>query len=83
VHGYWSIDLDILITIAVERLPSMVDQLRNAHDALRPLRNGHAGLGWDGSAGRRTAAQRRWGETHWDNRTREYELGRGNESADT
>jgi uncharacterized protein with HEPN domain len=30
VHGYWSIDLDILLTTAAERLPGMVDQLRNA-----------------------------------------------------
>ena len=34
VHGYWSIDLEVLITTAVERLPAMVDQLRDAHDAL-------------------------------------------------
>jgi uncharacterized protein with HEPN domain len=34
VHGYWSIDLDILITTAAERLPSMVEQLRNAHEEL-------------------------------------------------
>jgi uncharacterized protein with HEPN domain len=34
VHGYWSIDLGILITTAVERLPGMVDQLRNAHQVL-------------------------------------------------
>jgi hypothetical protein len=34
VHGYWSIDLDILITTATERLPGMVDQLRNARQAL-------------------------------------------------
>ena len=34
VHSYWSIDLDILITTATERLPAMVDQLRNAHETL-------------------------------------------------
>ena len=34
VHGYWSIDLDILLTIATVRLPGMVDQLRNARQAL-------------------------------------------------
>lgn len=34
VHGYWSIDLDILITTAVQRLPGMVDQLRVAHQVL-------------------------------------------------
>jgi len=33
-HGYWSIDLEILITTATERLPGMVDQLRSAHQAL-------------------------------------------------
>jgi uncharacterized protein with HEPN domain len=34
VHGSWSIDLDILITTATERLPAMVDDLRNAREAL-------------------------------------------------
>jgi uncharacterized protein with HEPN domain len=34
VHGYWSIDLEILITTAAERLPGLVDQLRNAQQAL-------------------------------------------------
>jgi uncharacterized protein with HEPN domain len=34
VHGYWSIDLDILITTAAERLPAMADQLRSLHRAL-------------------------------------------------
>jgi len=34
VHGYRSIDLGILITTAAERLPGMVDQLRNAYQAL-------------------------------------------------
>jgi hypothetical protein len=28
VHGYWSIDLDILITTASKQLPAMVEQLR-------------------------------------------------------
>ena len=32
VHGYWSIDLEVLITTAAERLPAMVDQLRDAHE---------------------------------------------------
>jgi uncharacterized protein with HEPN domain len=34
VHGYWSIDLDILITTAIEYLPAMVDQLRTVHGTL-------------------------------------------------
>jgi len=34
VHGYWSIDLDILITTAIDSLPVMVDQLRAVHAAL-------------------------------------------------
>ena len=34
MHGYWSIDLGILITTAAEYLPAMVDQLRNVHEAL-------------------------------------------------
>jgi len=34
VHGYWSIDLDILITTANEQLPAMVDQLRALQTAL-------------------------------------------------
>jgi uncharacterized protein with HEPN domain len=34
VHGYWSIDLDILITTAAERLPAMADQLRSLRRAL-------------------------------------------------
>jgi uncharacterized protein with HEPN domain len=34
VHGYWSIDLDILITTATEQLPAMVDQLRALQSVL-------------------------------------------------
>ena len=34
VHGYWSIDLDILITTAAEYLPAMADQLRSLHRSL-------------------------------------------------
>ena len=34
VHGYWSIDLDILITTAAEQLPAMVEQLRNVHEGV-------------------------------------------------
>ena len=34
VHGYWSIDLEILHTTAVEQLPAFVAQLRNALDVL-------------------------------------------------
>ena len=34
MHGYWSIDLDVLLTTAVEQLPEMVGQLRHAHEAL-------------------------------------------------
>ncbi|MGQ0624027.1 MAG: HepT-like ribonuclease domain-containing protein [Sporichthyaceae bacterium] len=30
VHGYWSIDLEILHTTAVDLLPAFVDQLREA-----------------------------------------------------
>lgn len=30
IHGYWSIDLEILHTTAIDLLPSFVDQLRNA-----------------------------------------------------
>ena len=34
VHGYWSIDLGILITTAADHLPTMADQLRSLHRAL-------------------------------------------------
>jgi uncharacterized protein with HEPN domain len=34
VHGYWSIDLDILITTATESLPAVLGQLRTAHAGL-------------------------------------------------
>lgn len=34
VHGYWSIDLEILHTTAVDLLPAFVDQLRSALAAL-------------------------------------------------
>ncbi|MGH3963654.1 MAG: HepT-like ribonuclease domain-containing protein [Pseudonocardiaceae bacterium] len=34
VHGYWSIDLDILHTTAVERLPAFLDALRHVLAAL-------------------------------------------------
>lgn len=30
VHGYWSIDLEVLHTTAVDLLPAFVDQLRQA-----------------------------------------------------
>lgn len=31
IHGYWSIDLEILHTTATDLLPGFVDQLRSAH----------------------------------------------------
>lgn len=34
IHGYWSIDLEILHTTATDLLPGFIDQLRNALDAL-------------------------------------------------
>ena len=34
VHGYWSIDLEILHTTATEQLPDLADQLRGVLDAL-------------------------------------------------
>lgn len=34
VHGYWSIDLEILHTTAVDFLPVFVDQLREVLTAL-------------------------------------------------
>jgi len=34
IHGYWSIDLEILHTTATDLLPGFVDQLRNALIAL-------------------------------------------------
>lgn len=34
VHGYWSIDLAVLHTAAVEQLPGFADQLRAVLDAL-------------------------------------------------
>ena len=34
VHGYWSIDLEILHTAATEQLPDLADQLRGVLDAL-------------------------------------------------
>ncbi|MCU1499312.1 MAG: hypothetical protein JWM47_3265 [Acidimicrobiales bacterium] len=30
VHGYWSVDLEILLTTAVDVLPTFVEQLRGA-----------------------------------------------------
>ncbi|MFP5345954.1 MAG: hypothetical protein ACLGIA_02850 [Actinomycetes bacterium] len=33
MHGYWSIDVDILIATAAEHLPAMVDQLLCVHEA--------------------------------------------------
>ncbi len=30
IHGYWSIDLEILPTTAEDQLPAFVDQLRHA-----------------------------------------------------
>lgn len=37
VHGYWSIDLDVLHTTAIEQLPAFADQLRKALAAIRTL----------------------------------------------
>ena len=34
VHGYWSIDLDILLTTAADRLPALAEQLRALHATL-------------------------------------------------
>ena len=34
VHGYWSIDLEILHTTATEQLPAFASELRNALDSL-------------------------------------------------
>ena len=34
VHGYWSIDVDILLTTAADHLPGLADQLRRLHAAL-------------------------------------------------
>ena len=34
VHGYWSIDLEILHTTATEQLPAFASELRNAFDIL-------------------------------------------------
>jgi uncharacterized protein with HEPN domain len=45
VHGYWSIDLEILITTAAERLPGMVAQLGT------PMR--HSNSRWSSSTVRR------------------------------
>lgn len=35
IHGYWSIDLEILHTTAEDQLPAFVDQLRNARGPRR------------------------------------------------
>lgn len=37
VHGYWSIDLDVLHTTATEQLPAFADQLRKVLAAIRTL----------------------------------------------
>lgn len=34
VHGYWSVDLDILLTTATRDLPGFVEQVRQALDEL-------------------------------------------------
>ncbi len=34
VHGYWSIDVEVLHTTAAEQLPAFTDQLRHVLDAL-------------------------------------------------
>ncbi len=34
VHGYWSIDVDILLTTAADHLPAFVQQLRTLHSTL-------------------------------------------------
>ncbi|MGH3983644.1 MAG: HepT-like ribonuclease domain-containing protein [Pseudonocardiaceae bacterium] len=40
VHGYWSIDLDILHTTAVELLPAFLDALRQVLAALEESDDG-------------------------------------------
>lgn len=45
VHGYWSIDLDILLATATQSLPAMVDQLRipgRARPWVTPASSGRA-----------------------------------------
>lgn len=50
VHGYWSIDVDILLTTAADHLPALAEQLRGLHatldqhsdvdpDSTKPARN--------------------------------------------
>lgn len=34
VHGYWSINVEVLHTTATEQLPAFTDQLRHVLDAL-------------------------------------------------
>ncbi len=34
VHGYWSIDVDILLTTAADHLPALAEQLRGLHATL-------------------------------------------------
>ena len=34
IHGYWSIDLDILVTTATDNLPQLAEQLRTVRAAL-------------------------------------------------
>jgi len=34
VHGYWSIDLDILLTTASDHLPALAEQLRGLRETL-------------------------------------------------
>jgi uncharacterized protein with HEPN domain len=34
IHGYWSIDLEILLTTAADDLPKFVEQLRSVRNAL-------------------------------------------------
>jgi uncharacterized protein with HEPN domain len=40
IHGYWSVDLDVLLTTATDQLPGFVDQLRTVLAALPPEQDG-------------------------------------------
>jgi uncharacterized protein with HEPN domain len=42
IHGYWSIDLEILHTSATELLPGFVKQLRTVLDVLEAEESGDA-----------------------------------------
>lgn len=50
VHGYWSIDLGILIATATNQLPDLITQLRQLRAALQPSQDPQIGDGPEGAS---------------------------------